>query len=135
MRVLDHDIDRRPAEVELDLGADYRDLEDLLRESDSVSLHVSFTPQTRQLINVRRLALMKPTAVLVNTSRSPVIDEPALARALSQGQTFPRGLLCSSEAADPSRIARLRQRCAPPTSGISDSEDPPCHGRPSAAPR
>ena len=72
MRVLD----RRPAEVELDLGADYRDLEDLLRESDSVSLHVSFTPQTRQLINVRRLALMKPTAVLVNTSRSPVIDEP-----------------------------------------------------------
>ena len=88
MRVLDHDIDRRPAEVELDLGADYRDLEDLLRESDSVSLQVSFTPQTRQLINVRRLALMKPTAVLVNTSHSPVIDEPALARALSQGQTF-----------------------------------------------
>ena len=77
MRVLDHDRDRRAAEVELDLGADYRDLEDLLRESDSVSLHVSFTPQTRQLINVRRLALMKPTAVLVNTSRSPVIDEPA----------------------------------------------------------
>ena len=38
MRVLDHDIDRQPAEVELDLGADYRDLEDLLRESDSVSL-------------------------------------------------------------------------------------------------
>jgi lactate dehydrogenase-like 2-hydroxyacid dehydrogenase len=47
MRVLDHDIDRQPAEVELDLGADYRDLEDLLRESDSVSLQVSFTPQTR----------------------------------------------------------------------------------------
>ena len=71
MRVVDLGIDRRPAEVELDLGADYRDLEDLLRESDSVSLHVSFTPQTRQLINVRRLALMKPTAVLVNTSVGP----------------------------------------------------------------
>jgi D-isomer specific 2-hydroxyacid dehydrogenase, NAD binding domain len=74
---------------------------------------------------------MKPMVVLVNTSHGPVIDEQALARALSQGQTFPRGLMCSSEAADPSRSARLRQRRAPPTSGISDGEDPPGHGRPS----
>ena len=92
MRVLYHDMYRPPAEVERELGADYRDLEDLLRESDFVSLHTSLTPQTRHLINGRRLALMKPTAVLVNTSRGPVIDEQALAEALRQGQIFAAGL-------------------------------------------
>jgi glyoxylate reductase len=62
--------------------------EGLLRESDFVSLHTSLTPQTHHLINTARLALMKPTAVLVNTSRGPVIDEQALAQALQQGQIF-----------------------------------------------
>ena len=92
MRVLYHDRDRPPAEVEQELGAEYRDLDDLLRESDFVSLHVSLTPQTRHLINAVRLALMKPTAVLVNTARGPVIDEQALAQALQQGQIFAAGL-------------------------------------------
>src|SRR5262249_58900305 len=92
MRVLYHDMYRPPGQVEQELGAEYRDLEDLLRESDFVSLHTSLTPQTRHLINAARLALMKPTAVLVNTSRGPVIDEQALARALPQGQTFAAGL-------------------------------------------
>jgi glyoxylate reductase len=92
MRVLYHDMYQPPAEVQRELGADYRDLEDLLRESDFVSLHTSLTPQTRHLINARRLALMKPTAVLVNTSRGPVIDEQALAEALRQGQIFAAGL-------------------------------------------
>jgi glyoxylate reductase len=92
MRVLYHDRDRPPAEVEQELGAEYRDLDDLLRESDFVSLHVSLTPQTRHLINAARLALMKPTAVLVNTARGPVIDEQALAQALQQGQIFAAGL-------------------------------------------
>jgi len=68
MRVLYHDVYRPPAEVEQELGAEYRDLEDLLRESDFVSLHTNLTPQTRHLINAERLAMMKPTAVLVNTS-------------------------------------------------------------------
>ena len=71
---------------------EYRDLEDLLRESDFVSLHTNLTPETRHLINADRLAIMKPTAVLVNTSRGPVIDEQALARALSTGQLFAAGL-------------------------------------------
>ena len=92
MRVLYHDVDRPRAEVERELGAEYRDLEDLLRESDFVSLHVSLTPQTRHLMNAERLALMKPTAVLVNTSRGPVIDEQALAHALRQDQIFAAGL-------------------------------------------
>lgn len=92
MRVLYHDMYRPPGQVERELGAEYRDLEDLLRESDFVSLHTSLTPQTRHLINAARLGLMKPTAVLVNTSRGPVIDEQALARALQQGQIFAAGL-------------------------------------------
>src|SRR5919201_4720719 len=92
MRVLYHDTARPGAEVERQFGAEYRDLEDLLRESDFVSVHVSLTPQTRHLINAARLALMKPTAVLVNTSRGPVIDEQALAQALRQGQIVAAGL-------------------------------------------
>lgn len=92
MRVLYHDTCRPPAEVEQELAAEYRDLDDLLRESDFVSVHVSLTPQTRHLINAARLALMKPTAVLVNTSRGPVIDEQALAGALQRGQIFAAGL-------------------------------------------
>jgi len=92
MRVLYHDMYRPPAEVERELAAEYRDLEDLLRESDFVSLHANLTPQTRHLINAARLAMMKPTAVLVNTSRGPVIDEQALAQALQQGQIFAAGL-------------------------------------------
>jgi glyoxylate reductase len=92
MRVLYYDTYRPPAEVAAGLGAEYRDLEDLLRESDFVSLHTNLTPQTRHLINAERLAIMKPSAVLVNTSRGPVIDEEALAQALKEGQIFAAGL-------------------------------------------
>lgn len=92
MRVIYHDVYRPPPHVEQELGAEYRDLEDLLRESDFVSLHTNLTPETRHLINADRLATMKPTAVLVNTSRGPVIDEQALAWALSNGQLFAAGL-------------------------------------------
>jgi glyoxylate reductase len=92
MRILYYDTYRPPAEVERDLGAEYRDLDDLLREADFVSLHINLTPQTRHLINADRLAMMKPTAVLVNTSRGPVIDEAALAQGLKAGEIFAAGL-------------------------------------------
>jgi glycerate dehydrogenase len=61
------------------------ELDALFRESDVVSLHCPLTPQTAKLINARRLALMKPTALLLNTSRGPLVDEPALAEALNSG--------------------------------------------------
>lgn len=59
------------------------DLDTLLKESDFISLHTPLTPETHHLIGARELALMKPTAILVNTSRGAVIDEQALAEALS----------------------------------------------------
>ena len=61
---------------------DSMDLDELLKQSDYVSLHCPLTPDTRGLIDARRLALMKPQALLVNTSRGPVIDEMALVEAL-----------------------------------------------------
>jgi glyoxylate reductase len=92
MKVLYHDVYRPAAEVEQELNAEYRDLDDLLKESDFVSLHTNLTPETRHLINAERLAEMKPTAVIVNTSRGPVIDEEALAHAIRDGQIFAAGL-------------------------------------------
>lgn len=68
------------------------ELDTLLREADVVSLHVPLTPDTRHLIGERELALMNPTAVLVNTARGPVVDERALASALEAGVIFGAGL-------------------------------------------
>jgi len=68
------------------------DLDELLATSDIVSLHVPGGDATRHLLDARRLALMKPTAVLVNTARGPVVDEQALADALHAGHLFAAGL-------------------------------------------
>jgi lactate dehydrogenase-like 2-hydroxyacid dehydrogenase len=85
MRILYHDVQRLPDEVTVPLGAAYTPLDDLLAASDFVSLHVNLTPETRHLIDARTLGLMKPMAVLVNTSRGPVVDQRALADALRGG--------------------------------------------------
>jgi glyoxylate reductase len=75
-------------------GADgyIAELDEMLQRADVVSLHVPLTDATRHLIDRRRLALMKPTAVLVNTARGPVVDEAALAEALHAGTIFAAGL-------------------------------------------
>jgi glyoxylate reductase len=70
----------------------YVTLEQLLEESDFVSLHSPLTPQTRHQIGVRELALMKPTAFLINTARGAIVDEAALARALKKRQLAGAGL-------------------------------------------
>ncbi len=62
------------------------ELDTLFRESDVVSLHCPLTPETANLVNARRLSLMKPTAFLLNTSRGPLVDESALADALNSGR-------------------------------------------------
>ncbi|HEY4398707.1 MAG TPA: D-glycerate dehydrogenase [Acidimicrobiia bacterium] len=68
------------------------DLDGMLADSDIVTLHLPLTDETRHLIDARRLALMKPDAVLVNTSRGPVVDEEVLAVALEKGAIFAAGL-------------------------------------------
>lgn len=83
---------RPPPETERELGAEYRELDELLAESDFVSIHVALTPETRHLFDRERFRRMKPTAVLVNTSRGPVIDEGALVEALREGDLFAAGL-------------------------------------------
>jgi glyoxylate reductase len=91
MRVLYTDIARKP-DAEEALGAEFADLRHLLRTSDFVSLHTPLTEETHHLIGAEELALMKPTAVLVNTARGPLIDGRALAEALSEGRIFAAGL-------------------------------------------
>ena len=78
--------------AERELGARYLELEELLRTSDFVSIHTPLTPETTHLIGADELERMKPEAVLVNTSRGPVVDESALADALVEGRIFAAGL-------------------------------------------
>ena len=92
MRVIYFSRKRAPSEVEAALGAKFRELDELLAEADVVTIHVSLNQDTRHLIDAGRLALMKPTAVLVNASRGPVVDEAALAEALQVGTILAAGL-------------------------------------------
>ena len=92
MKVVYHSLTRRPAEVEERFGARFLPLEELLAQSDFVSLHVNLTAETRHLMNAQRLGWMKPSAVLVNTSRGPVVDPTALYEALRDGVIFAAAL-------------------------------------------
>ncbi len=85
MRVIYHDV-KQNQEFEKNYIGTYRTLDDLLKESDFVSLHVPLLPATHHLIAKKQFALMKKTAYLVNTSRGPVVDEKALRRAVKSGQ-------------------------------------------------
>jgi len=82
MRVVFHDTEPIPEQVVKDLGVTRLPLDELLRISDFISLHVPLFPETHHLLNDRTFALMKPTCIVVNTSRGPVVDEKALVRAL-----------------------------------------------------
>jgi glyoxylate reductase len=91
MEVLYHD-QYRNEEAEQELGARNLDLDELLRTCDFISVHTPLTPETRHLIGQEELELMRPMAVLVNSSRGPVVDEAALADALEEGIIFAAGL-------------------------------------------
>src|ERR1700737_2575917 len=81
-----------PAEKFGARGVKSTDYKTLLREADVVSFHVSLIPQTRHMLGARELSLMRPSSVLLNTSRGDVVDEAALARALETGQIATAGL-------------------------------------------
>lgn len=92
MRAIYYDVFRPPREVEEQYATEYREFEDLLAEADFLTIHVALTPETRHLFGAEQFRKMKSTAVLVNSSRGPVIDEAALAAALKSGEIFGAGL-------------------------------------------
>jgi glycerate dehydrogenase len=89
MKVIIHDV---IVPAEMPEGCRMMELEEVFREADVLSLHCPLTPRTERLVNAERLALMKPTAFLINTSRGPLIDEPALAQVLNAGRLAGAGL-------------------------------------------
>lgn len=81
MRILAHSIDLTPDEA-AEVHAQTVDLESLLHESDFVTIHTPYTPETHHLMNRERLQMMKPTGLLINTARGPIVDQKALIEAL-----------------------------------------------------
>ena len=99
-------------------------LDELLASADVVSLHVPLSAETHHLIDERALGLMKPTAVLVNTSRGPIVDEAALARALADGRIAGAALdVFEREPEVHDRAARARERRAHAPPRLGDARD------------
>ena len=92
MEIAYHSRHPAPERVVAELGAERLPLEQLLARADVVSLHCPLTPETRHLVGAAELAAMKPSAVLVNAARGPIVDEPALAQALAAGEIAAAGL-------------------------------------------
>ena len=91
-----------PAEEFMALGVEPVSLDDLLRRADNITLHVPLSTQTRHLIGARELGLMKPTTVIVNTSRGAVVDQLALADALARGTI--EGAACDVWEYEPAKL-------------------------------
>ena len=83
---------RRKHDVEKELGLEHRSLDQLMAESDFISVHAPLNPETRHMISDRQFGLMKPTAFLINTARGPIVDEAALVRALTARRIAGAGL-------------------------------------------
>jgi glyoxylate reductase len=92
MGIAYHQRGEAPAEAIASLAAERLPLEELLARADVLSLHCPLTPETRHLIDAAALARMKPSAVLVNAARGPIVDEAALAEALAAGRIAAAGL-------------------------------------------
>lgn len=92
MHILYNNTHRMSPAEEAEYHATYLPLDELLRQSDFVSVHAPYTPATHHLIGERELSLMKASAILINTARGPLVDEKALVRALQRGQIAGAGL-------------------------------------------
>ena len=91
MKILYYDV-KRNIEFEKECGAQYVEFDKLLRDSDFISIHIPLLPETKHLIGLREFSLMKKTAVLINTSRGPIIDEKSLVKALRDKMIWGAGL-------------------------------------------
>ena len=96
-------------------------LDELLRASDVVSLHIALTDDTRSLLSQRELSLMKPSGILINTSRGAIVDEDALFTALKEGRLSGAGLdVFAEEPIGRSRLLELENVVLTPhTSGLT----------------
>lgn len=92
MKVIYSQRNRADAKIESDLKASHVSLDELLTLSDFISIHCPLTNETRHLIDARALSLVKPSCILVNTSRGPVVDNNALIAALKNGKLYGAGL-------------------------------------------
>lgn len=92
MTVRYHDAYRLSPERERELGVTYVGMDELLETADFLSIHAPLTPETRHTLNAGALARMKPSAILINTARGPIVDEAALADALASGTIAGAGL-------------------------------------------
>lgn len=119
-----HDIAAIPAEVERALGITRLPLEELLRHSDIVTLHVPLTPATRGMIDGTALALMPPGAILINCARGPVVDEAALVEALRSGHLGGAGLdvFAHEPPPFPSAFAEFRNVVLTPHNGAGTAD-------------
>lgn len=106
MRVL-YSNRRRDEAAEAELGAEYRSFDDLLRESDFISIHAPLTDETRKMFGAEQFRLMKKSAILVNTSRGPIVDPAALADALKSGEIAAAGLDVTDPEPIPMSVALL----------------------------
>ncbi len=92
MKVLYYDVHRMTPEDEATYHMTYMPMDEVLQISDFVSVHTPYMPSTHHLISERELELMKPTAILINTARGPIVDEKALVKALQAGTIAGAGL-------------------------------------------
>jgi glyoxylate reductase len=92
IKMLYYDVYRMSPEEEAQYNITYMPMEDVLRQSDFISIHTPYMPSTHHLIGERELSMMKPTAILINTARGPIVDEKALVKALQAGTIAGAGL-------------------------------------------
>lgn len=92
MKVIYYDVHRLSPEDEAALNMTYLPMDDVLKQADFISVHTPYMPSTHHLISERELDLMKPTAIIINTARGPIIDEKALVKALQAGKIAGAGL-------------------------------------------
>lgn len=91
-RLIYYDVDRLSPELERSLDSTYHALDEVVRQSDVITIHTPLTPQTTNLINAESIARMKPNVVIVNVSRGAIVDEAALAKALKEKRIQGAGL-------------------------------------------